>query len=430
MRAPRTAALIAAACCGVCAGGGPARLPDPAAEDVAGFEEGSSASLTLTEAEERAVATSPALAALAADVAAARWECVQAGLPPNPTVGYVANEIGNEGAAGQQGAFIGQQFIRGGKLRYAQAVAAKEARLREQRLAVERRRVLTDVRTTYFETHLAQLEIDLATELVMLSRRGAETSRRLLAAGEGRKTDLLQAEVESQRAEATRRQATVRRDAAWRQLAALTGLPPDAPARVEGNLRALVDQPPWEALAGTIAATSPEVAARVAAIERARCAVALERSQAVPDVTAQVAVQYDDGTDDTITSVQLGLPLVLWNRNQGGIGRAQAELVAARRRLAMTEQTLERSLAEAYGRYERARTQAETLSAEVLPRAEESLELATEGYAAGEVSFLELLTVQRTFFEVSLERIALLRQVSEAAQLLDGALLAGSGALD
>ena len=45
------------------------------------------------------------------------WEVVrgrgwQAGLRPNPRVGYTAGEVGNEGTAGQQGAFIGQEFVR------------------------------------------------------------------------------------------------------------------------------------------------------------------------------------------------------------------------------------------------------------------------------------------------------------------------------
>lgn len=397
-------------------------LPDKFESELA-----AAGALPLDEAEQLALAVSPSLAALQAEVNAARWQCVQAGLPPNPTFGYVGNEIGNEDHAGQQGAYLGQQFLRGGKLTYAQAVAAKEARFREQQLAVERLRLLTDVRTVFFDVFLSQLEMDLADQLLELSRKGVETSHSLVEAGEGKKTDVLQAEIESQRAGAAKRQAAMRRDAGWRRLAALTGLPTESTRLVDADLATLLSQTEWETSVSRVVSASPQIAARVAAIERARCEIALQRSQAVADVTAQVAVQYDDSTDDTITSVQVGFPLMLWNRNQGGIGRAQAELVAARRRLEATEQTLERQLADAYGRYHRARTQAETLAGEVLPRAQESLGLATEGYAAGEVSYLELLTVQRTYFQVSLERLDRLREMNETSQLMNGCLLSGSG---
>ena len=37
-------------------------------------------------------------------------------------------------------------------------------------------------------------------------------------------------------------------------------------------------------------------------------------------------VQYDNATEDTVTGVRVGLPLPIWNRNQGGIRQAQAEL--------------------------------------------------------------------------------------------------------
>ncbi|MEM8865988.1 MAG: TolC family protein [Planctomycetota bacterium] len=151
--------------------------------ETARLESASPASLTLADAESMAVAASPSLAAMRARVTAARWQCVQAGLPPNPTIGYLASEVGNEGQAGQQGAYAGQQFIRGGKLKYAQAVAAKEVRRREQELAAERLRVLTDVRTVFFEVFLSQRQVELTAQLAELSRRAAETSQRQVEAG-------------------------------------------------------------------------------------------------------------------------------------------------------------------------------------------------------------------------------------------------------
>ncbi|MEM8865987.1 MAG: TolC family protein [Planctomycetota bacterium] len=192
----------------------------------------------------------------------------------------------------------------------------------------------------------------------------------------------------------------------------------------------LLRQATWEEVLQRVLATSPQVSARVAAIEKARCTIASEKAAVVPDVSAQVAVQYDDATEDTIAGVQIGMPLPIWNRNQGGIGRAHAELVAARRDLEATEQTLARRLADIFARNQSAVIQANVLKSDVLTRAADTLKLATEGYQAGEVDFLELLTVQRTYFQASLEYLAALRELNETSQLLAGCLLSGSAAIE
>ena len=67
----------------------------------------------------------PELAAAAARVGEARGQMVQAGLYPNPTVGYSGNQINDgPGTAGQQGGFVSQEFVTGGKLKIAREAAA------------------------------------------------------------------------------------------------------------------------------------------------------------------------------------------------------------------------------------------------------------------------------------------------------------------
>ena len=72
--------------------------------------------LTIANLEGMAFQNNPTLAAAAARMEVAHGRQVQAGLYPNPVVGYHATEIGNLGTAGQQGGFIRQRFITAGKL--------------------------------------------------------------------------------------------------------------------------------------------------------------------------------------------------------------------------------------------------------------------------------------------------------------------------
>src|SRR3954463_11946967 len=72
--------------------------------------------LTLAEAEMLATGSHPALREAAAQVRALGGKWVQVGLRPNPTIGYAGNQIGDDGSAGQQGGFVGQEFVTAGKL--------------------------------------------------------------------------------------------------------------------------------------------------------------------------------------------------------------------------------------------------------------------------------------------------------------------------
>ena len=117
-------------------------------------------------------------------------------------------------------------------------------------------------------------------------------------------------------------------------------------------------------------------------------------------------------------------PVALITGGGTGIGRAAAELTASRRRLDSLERGLSRRLADTYGQYESALVQVEAVQQDVLPSAEENLRLAKESYGAGEITYLEMLTAQRTLFQVSLEYLAALNQLSESSQLLEGCLIA------
>src|SRR5262249_5873907 len=86
--------------------------------------------LGLPDLEQMALTGNPPLAQAASNVEAARGRTLQAGLYPNPTIGYNAEQLGLRGrAAGgeQNGLFIDQTFVTAGKLRLNRARFAQEA---------------------------------------------------------------------------------------------------------------------------------------------------------------------------------------------------------------------------------------------------------------------------------------------------------------
>ena len=97
--------------------------------------------LTLAQLEQMAVENSPVMAQSTADIDAARGRARQAGLLPNPTISYSADEVsgGPIIRGGQQGFSVDQTFPLWGKLRLGRQVFEREATQFE---AVDRKSVV------------------------------------------------------------------------------------------------------------------------------------------------------------------------------------------------------------------------------------------------------------------------------------------------
>ena len=94
--------------------------------------------LTLAELEQMALTNNPTLVQAQALVDAADGKARQAGLFPNPTIGYTGNEIsrGPIIRGGEHGFFIEQTIPLGGKLKLSRSVFEREAAQAEAILEV------------------------------------------------------------------------------------------------------------------------------------------------------------------------------------------------------------------------------------------------------------------------------------------------------
>ena len=113
---------------------------------------------TLAELEEMALGRNPTLAQAAAQIAAAQGRHVQAGLYPNPVAGYMGSEMGNSGRAGQQGGFVSQESPLQENRQLSRNVVAQEIRQAEYAWEAQRQRVLTDVRSNFYDVLVAQAQ--------------------------------------------------------------------------------------------------------------------------------------------------------------------------------------------------------------------------------------------------------------------------------
>lgn len=380
--------------------------------------------LTLDDLEQIALESNPTLIQAAMAVRAAQGGYLQAGLYPNPGVGYAGGDMGIEGTSGQQGAVFSQEIVTSGKLRLGRAVAGHEVQQARHAFEAQRWRVLNDVRGGYYEVLLAQRMIDVNGQLARIAAEGLKTIEQLRAAQEVGEADVLQARVEAEVANLGLHEARNRHRAAWRRLAGVLGRPEMGPAPLAGDIDAELPQFDWQETLIRLWTQSPELAQARAGVERARCELALQYAERVPNLEVEVWAKYDATTEEGMADVGLGLPLPLFDRNQGNIVKAQAELIAAQREVQRVELELRDRLVAAFEQYANARRRVEAYRNIIRPNAQKSQEMIREHYPE-QFGYLTLLTAQRTFFSVSLEYLANLRELWARTVELEGMLLSG-----
>lgn len=381
--------------------------------------------LELRDLEQIALESNPTLEQARMAVRAAQGRYVQAGLYPNPVVGYSGEDVGTDGTSGQQGAVFGQEIVTAGKLQRGRAVAGREIEQARYRLEAQQWRVLNGVRRGYYEVLLAQRMVALNEELVRIGDEGLSATEKIKAALEVSRVDVLQARVEAERARLGLVQARNDHRTAWRRLAAVLGRPDVGPAPLAGDVEAGLPDLRWDDCLAALLAQSPELAGAQAGVERARCELARQCALRVPNVEVEAGVKHDAAVRTTLADVQVAVPLPVFNRNQGNILAARAALAAAEREVRRVELSLQERLADRFGKYVNARRQVETYARTILPSAKESLTLVS-GHFPESFGYIELLTAQRTFFSASLEYLSALRELWTQSVEIEGLLLAGA----
>ena len=408
---------------------GPTPAPAPVPQEPVPQPPGTPAApagMGLAELEEMALRCNPTVAQAAHRVDAARGHCIQVGLYPNPVAGYIGAEIGNEGQGGQQGSYFSQEIVTAGKLRLSQNVAMQEARQAEWAWQSQRQRVVTDVRRAFYDVLVAQRKMELSEQLLRIGEEGVRSTEALVKAQEAAHADTLQAHIEAESAKVMLERARNQHAAAWRSLAAVVGAANLPPQPLAGEATDGLPVLTWDETYNRLLAESPQLASARAGVARAQASVERECAQRVPNIDLQMTAQYDNATKYTWGTVQAGVPMPIFNRNQGNIRKAQAELMAAQNEVQRVQLDLQQRLSVVFEQYATARYQVERYSQDILPSAKKSLDLANLGYRQGEYNYLFLLTAQRTFFQTNLTYLDALRELRTAGTAIEGNLLSGS----
>lgn len=403
----------------------PHQIPLP--EGANDTKELRSDNMTLEELESIALANNPAIKELAATTQKAAGYRTQVTRKPNPTVGYQAMQLADQGTD-QHVAFYEQQFVTGGKLELNHRVlnAALSAQLRE--LEAQQMRVTTDIRVRFYQALALQRQLELIEDFFGIAENGSKIAKLRKDAGEGSQVDVLQANIQLGEVRLVQQQTQAKLSAVWRELSALAGVPDFPVTRLEGTLPAETERREWEQLAESIIAASPEYAAAQARISRAHAKLQREVKQPIPNVAMQIGAGVDNSTNSGMLNLQFGVPLPIHNDNQGNICAARAELSRAYQEAARIQNNIKARLAVVSQEYESAVAAVNQYSTNILPSANSSMQLAEESYEAGQVGFLQVLVSRKTYYDSNLQFVSAQGELAAAQAKIDGFLL--TGALD
>lgn len=389
------------------------------------------AQMRLEDLERMALASNPSLREAEAAIRAAEGRRLQAGLYPNPIIGYTADEVsrGPVIAGGEHGAFVEQRIVTGGKLRLARGIAAQEETQARLSAEARRQRVLNSVRSLYYQALGEQRLVEVRTQLAALARRAVRTTQELANVGQADRPDLLAIEIEAQRMELGLVTANNALERTWRQLGAVTGNPGLRPAPLEGDLEPLPGLAFEEEL-GRIIGASPELKSAETEVARSELVIREARANVLPDIVARGGVHYNyerlelnQRRVGLQSSAEVGVALPLFNRNQGARAAARAEAERARLAVERTRLSIRARLAEVHREYRDAAASAERYRTVMLPRAQQAYDLYQSNFRQMAAAYPQVLIAQRNLFQIQEEYIAALVAVWQRAVEIQGLLL-------
>lgn len=357
---------------------------------------------TLAGLEQVALERNPTLVQAGAQVRISRGKALQAGLYPNPLVGYAGDQLGAEGTAGEfQGVFFEQQLVTAGKLQLSREKFLQEAREAQIQVLAQRYRVLYGVRLAYYTALGRQRRLEIHRRLQLNSEEIVRTVVELENVGQANRTDLLKVQVQLAKARASLQVSERQLQGALEELAAVTALP-------LGTLVSLDDELDFRSLTPldrdtvllNILTCSPELRAARAEVARDQIAVRREQAEPIPNVNVRAESGYNFETNNTVGGIEVGLRVPIFDQNQGTISQARAEVTRARAEVDRVELSLRKRFADVFSHYESARLLASTYRTEALPKAAEVYELYRQSFQARRAAWPQVLETQRDYLDL------------------------------
>ncbi len=376
-------------------------------------------SLTLADAVCKALQKNPAMAVYDAEMRISEAKLISAMARPNPEL---ATEIEDVMGSGDYRGFhsaiynlgVSQLIETGGKRRLRSDVARAEIDSQHFQYQVAKRELIAETGRRFVAALTAQNVEENARENFKIANDVFTTIQRQVEEGRGSSVDSGQALLGKNEAKLAYENAR-RESALARQGLSVLWLDTEPNfSAVSGNfLKPTNGLPGLEAMKTTIAG-HPAIKLAESGIQVACTQLTLEERNKKPDVTVGLGYRRDSTVDDNALVLGFSVPIPLFNKNEGGIARATADLDRNKALVRQTETQLEMRIAQAYGRLSAAKAEYQLISGDMLSAAETHYAKVTEGFNLGRIKYIELLEARRSINAVRKQKIEALSRYHEA----------------
>jgi cobalt-zinc-cadmium efflux system outer membrane protein len=387
--------------------------------------------ITLEELQQMALQNNPTFAQSTANIQAAEGRKKQSGLYPNPTIGYQGEQIrGGSFHGGEQGFFIQQDIVLGGKLGLNRRIFDQELKQAQTEGQEQKLRVVTNVRMSYIQALAAQQTLELRHNLSKLADDAVETSQQLSNVGQADAPDVLESEVEAQQAQLAVTLAELNQQRVWKALAAVVGNPRLPLMQLEGKLE---DTPAANAdeLVEKIVNDSPAVRIAELGVERAEAALVRAKREPIPDLQLRVGLQQNGELLSAPSGKAVGLQgfanvgvrIPIFDRNQGNIATAKSDTERAKREVERVKLVLRERAASVVQTYTFSKTAVDRYKNQMIPRAQKAYEMYTKKYQDMAAAYPQVLIAQRTLMQLEVSYITALENFATSSLSLQSYLL-------
>lgn len=387
--------------------------------------------VTLEELQQMALQNNPTFAQSAANIQAAEGRKKQSGLYPNPTVGYQGEQIrGGSFHGGEQGFFVQQDIVLGGKLGLNRKIFDQELKQAQTEGEEQKLRVVTNVRRSYIQALAAQQTLELRQNLSKLADDAVETSHQLANVGQADTPDVLESEVEAQQAQLAVIMAEQNQQRVWKALSAVVGNARLPLMQLEGKLEDTSSVNADE-LVEKIVNESPAVRIAELGVKRAEAVMARARREPIPDLQFRGGMQQNGELLSAPIGKAVGLQgfanvgvrIPIFDRNQGNIATAKADAERAKREVERVKLVLRERAASVVQTYTFSQTAVDRYKNQMIPRAQKAYEMYTKKYQDMAAAYPQVLISQRILMQLEVSYITALENLATSSLSLQSYLL-------
>lgn len=387
--------------------------------------QGMAAQYNLVQLKKLAQEHNPTLKQAWDQVKAEEGKALQAGLWPNPTIGYLGEQIGLNGTAGEyQGGYFTQRIVLGGKLSLSQQKYAARADAARNYAEAQRLRVENDVEMSFYEALGADIKLQIYDELLGMAKDQYKTTEELANIGKKTQADLKMASVKLQKARLDRFMAENERKHQRGSLGAVLGFPVEA-AVLEGKPDDQVAQPlpDWEALLQRTLEKSPQVLAALDKLRSDELTVRREEAEPIPDLVLEAGAGSNNLEHQVVYRAGLSLQLPLFDQNQGTIQQAEADLERQKGEVERLRLSLTREFAQEYSMFLTKYQRVLDYQDVILPRNLQAYDMKLKMYKVQRIDWRDVLETQEEYLHNRLEWIDYLVEFQRHRVAVQGFLL-------